>query len=281
MGIQLAAIDMDGTLLNEKGVLEKETANVLQEASEKGVFVVPCTGRCWDELPQELLDIKGIRYAVLSNGARIVDLKTEKTLYLHTIPFPDVSALLPMMIKTGLSYEVTYEGSSFVDDSFMAETLRVFEAAGKSYVKLLERFRFVKDLPAEVHRRKMEIEKISIRRVDPVNRELVLSFFEEHPGYTVTDFYLNGKEFSDIEINAENANKGVAIAALCEMLEIPLEEVIAIGDGHNDIPLLEAAGFGVAMSNAVEDVKSIADYITLSNRENGVATVLRKFVIGR
>ncbi len=85
----------------------------------------------------------------------------------------------------------------------------------------------------------------------------------------------------NIEINAAGVNKGRGLLELGVLLGIRREEIMVCGDGDNDVSMLEEAGFGVAMGNAEEQVKAVADYITCSNDDEGVARAIEKFVLGR
>ena len=277
MAIRLAAVDIDGTLLNSRGILAEETARTICETGERGIFIVPSTGRCWDEYPDSLAALEVVRYAIFSNGARIVDLKTDRTLYSNFIPYEDVLSLLPLLLESGFIYELIYEGSVFIDEAFMAPIYASFREAGEGYLWFFEKIRFVRDLPGEIRNRKMDAEKISIRRVDSEYRKKCTALLREKQLYTVTDFYGKPGALSDVEITVKNCSKGTALSALCDMLEIPAEEILAIGDGHNDISMVEMAGMGIAMGNATAGVKEAAQYITLSNDDLGAALALRKF----
>ena len=85
----------------------------------------------------------------------------------------------------------------------------------------------------------------------------------------------------NIEINAVGVNKGTGLVNLGKMLGIRREEIMACGDGDNDIAMLKEVGFGVAMANAEEKVKAVADYITESNNDEGAAKAIEKFVLKR
>lgn len=276
---QMVFIDMDGTMLGKEGNLSKETDSVLSKVAKSGVFVVPCTGRCWDELPEDILDKDWLRYAVLTNGARIVDLKAQRTLYENPIAYENLAKLMPMILEIGLVYQLVHEGSEFTDDRFLEITMRSFEEAGTGYAELLRKKRFVKDLHSEIHRRKMNAEKVSIRGVDKATQKKIMSFFEDNPGYTITNFFLKKAGSMSIEVNGTNCDKATAAGVLCDMLEIPMEDVIAIGDGDNDVSMIKSAGLGIAMSNACQEAKAAAGYVTLANDEEGVAVALRKFVV--
>ena len=84
---------------------------------------------------------------------------------------------------------------------------------------------------------------------------------------------------TNLEINAPGVNKGMGLIQLGRLLGIEREEIMACGDGNNDLMMLKEVGFGVAMANGADEVKEVADYITLSNEEDGVAAAIEKFVL--
>ena len=98
---------------------------------------------------------------------------------------------------------------------------------------------------------------------------------------TISEIEVTGAFFHNLEVNAKGVTKGQALLRLGEMLGIKREEIMACGDGMNDYEMLSAVGFGVAMGNAMEPLKEIADYITETNDENGVAKAIEKFVLRR
>ena len=277
--IQIIAADMDGTLLDETGFITENTKKMIDDLNKSGVFVVPATGRCWDEIPDEMNNMKGIQYAILANGARIVDLKNDKTLYINTLELKNVLPLLTIIIENDLSYDFVSEGSVFIDECFMEDVLHNYKAAGKGFSWMPERYRFVKNLPAEASSRNMKLEKISIRRILPEKMEVLKHFFSEYPELTVTSYVFRPGEPITLEIGPEGCTKGQALKTLCSMLEFDMANAMAIGDGYNDVSMLSVAGFGVAMGNAVEEVKAVADYVTLSNKQEGATLALRKFVL--
>ena len=93
------------------------------------------------------------------------------------------------------------------------------------------------------------------------------------------DIKISSSVQTDLEINAKNAGKGMALLRLAKRLGIRNSQIMACGDSGNDIEMLQSVGISVAMSNATEEVKKIANYITLSNEENGVADMIDKFIL--
>ena len=276
--VQVVAVDLDGTLLDEEGYITGKTKGTIEKLSAGGTFFVPATGRCWDEIPDDLLEIKGIQYAILSNGARIVDLKHDRTLFVNLLEQKDYTPLFEIINTIGLTYDLVSEGSVFVDECFMEDVLHYFKATGKAYSWMPEKYRFVKNLPSEVFARSMKVEKFSLRRIPIEKINTLTNFFTDHPEFEVTSYVFHPNDPLTLEISSQNSTKGHALQTLCSMLELDISETMAIGDGYNDISMLSAAGFGVAMGNAVDEAKAAADYVTLTNGEEGVGLALRKFL---
>lgn len=275
--IKIVAIDMDGTLLNENGFITENTKKTIENSSDRGVFIVAATGRCWDEIPDEMLTNKGMRYAILSNGARIVDLQNDRTLYSNLIESQNLFSLLSLTEEIGVYYHIVSEGSIFVDERFMKDVMNYFKTKGYGYSWMSEKYRFVKNLPIEARTRNMKVEKITIEGIPQEKMNALTTFFSDCPEFAVTEYAFRPDEPVTLEIGSETCSKGQALKTFCTMFEFDEMETMAIGDGFNDVSLLSAAGFAVAMGNAVEPVKAIADYVTLSNREEGVALAIKKF----
>ena len=105
-------------------------------------------------------------------------------------------------------------------------------------------------------------------------RNEALERIRQIPGTAVTSVLEK-----NIEVNAKDVNKGKAVRLLARMLEIPLAEVLVFGDAANDIQMVREAGIGVAVANAVHEVKEAADYVTGSNDEEGAAKFIEKYVL--
>ena len=119
-----------------------------------------------------------------------------------------------------------------------------------------------------------DVEKINIFLADLKDREPLCRELEQEPDLVITSSLYN-----NLEINASSATKGRALMWLADYLKIDREATMALGDGGNDLSMIQAAGIGVAMVNGLEEVKAAADFITMSNDEDGVAAAVEKFVL--
>ena len=273
MDIRLIAFDLDGTLLRRDKSISPRTIRALQAAKEKGVLLVPATGRLYRSLPEALLDEQLSRYFILVNGAQVYDAETDETLLKEEIS-PALALPMLQFLKTrnvvrgvyidGLGHMSREDYASLhnVAKTFATETL-----LRRSYCPTddLEKF------TAEAH----AVQKIiaffhDISEKQPVLREITAHF----PGFAVSSSLGN-----NIEINAKFATKGNALRFLCERLGISPAQCMSFGDGTNDYSMLRAAGFGVAMGNASAEVQSCADFVTGTNEEDGVAQMIERMLL--
>jgi hypothetical protein len=132
----------------------------------------------------------------------------------------------------------------------------------------------VPDIIRYVEETGQDAEKINIFVKDPAEREPIKKELSAIPGIVICSSLYN-----NLEINAEGATKGNALLWLADYLGIAREETMAFGDGENDVPMLEAAGIGVAMANGVDAAKAAADELTLTNDEDGVAAAIERLVL--
>lgn len=120
-----------------------------------------------------------------------------------------------------------------------------------------------------------EAEKVNIFMADLEEREVLRKELMAIP-----ELSISSSMYNNLEVNAKGADKGSALLWLADYLGIDREETMSFGDGENDIPMIQAAGIGVAMENALDTVKAAADMITLKNDEDGVAAAIRKIIFG-
>lgn len=274
MDIKLIALDLDGTTLRSRSVLSEETKTTLEDAIKKGVHVVVATGRTFASLPGSIFKIKGLEYVITSNGAHITELSSMKNIYSNCADgaaIEKVRKLLkdnrqyPVEVFTdGKAYidEAVYEdvknnGSDYMDAEYIVKTRNPIPCV---YNFMLEHKDYIENI--NIHFRNLE---------DKKNFNEILKSCED---ITVTSSMPH-----NIEIGGKTTSKASAIYNLCQMLDIEESNVMAVGDSPNDSVMIQMAGVGVAMGNAVEEIKAIADYITLSNNEDGVAHAVKKFVL--
>lgn len=272
--IRMIGLDMDGTLLTTEKELTEHTREVLREAIDRGVVVLPATGRPLAGIPEEVLKFPGVRYAVASNGARIVDLKENRVIYEDLVPYETGRRVLEICSRYDSMLEIYYDGVGYAEE----EKLKHLD----EYVPRLPMARYiassrrpVADVRAMHEERKAPTDKVqALFRTTEECKKAWKEVEKEIP-----DIEITGALSNNIEVNAKGVNKGRGLMILGELLGIHREEIMAVGDGSNDIAMLREAGLGVAMENATEAVKAAADVVTLSNDQEGAAAAIEKYVL--
>lgn len=272
--IRMIGLDMDGTLLTTEKELTEHTREVLREAIDRGVVVLPATGRPLAGIPEEVLKFPGVRYAVASNGARIVDLKESRVIYEDLVPYETGRRVLEICSRYDSMLEIYYDGVGYAEE----EKLKHLD----EYVPRLPMARYiassrrpVADVRAMHEERKAPTDKVqALFRTTEECKKAWKEVEKEIP-----DIEITGALSNNIEVNAKGVNKGRGLLILGQLLGIRREEIMAVGDGSNDIVMLREAGLGVAMENATDEVKAAADVITLSNDQEGAAAAIEKYVL--
>lgn len=271
--IKMIGLDCDGTLLNDNKELTDYSREVLHRAIEQGVSIVIATGRPLTGIPKQVLAVEGVRYALTSNGARIVDMQENQVISECTMPAKIARKLLRIFSAYDTYKEVFIDGQGYVG----CEDLERVEA----YVDTESMARYVRECRKPVDNIEELLRDDGIR-VDKVhvmfrNQEERMQAFDEAnrvEGVTTTCAISN-----NIEVNMLGVNKGEGLLRLGKLLGIERDEIMACGDGMNDFEMLKAVGLGVAMENAMEEVKQAADYVTDTNENNGVAKAIEKFAL--
>ena len=270
----MIGLDLDGTLLNEKKELTPRTRLALRKALDAGVVVLVATGRPWMGVPEELRNFPGMRYALTSNGARIVNTADGSVLEEHLLSPELGKRALEICGKYDTLQEIYFDGQGYVCEEKMAQVEK-YDRNPNMWEYLRTTRKPVPDLMELLKKENRGMDKAQALFADMEERKRAWEELAQVDGLTLV-----GSLRYNIEINAAGVNKGSGLIRLGELLGIRREEIMACGDGDNDTVMLREAGFGVATANAEEQVKEAADYITDSNEEDGVAKAIEKFVLG-
>ncbi len=267
---RLLVVDIDGTLLDRRGSISVEDAGALAEARRHGVRVSLSSGRARKACLSIIQKLELDSYHIFFDGALVCTPGLEEEVYARPIG----SAVVERMVETAHSLEVDlelYTSSSYFAEreTWSTQAHREFfglEPAIMDFDRVWERERIIKALTA-ITSREEEI------KVEGFRRKLggSLHFSEARtPAYPDVTF---------INILALGTSKGKALEELATYLTVPLSEVVAVGDGSNDVSLLSSAGLAIAMGNALDEVKAVADYVTLDVQHSGLAAAIRKFLL--
>ena len=273
MTIRLAALDVDGTLLAPDNSITPATKEAIREAKAAGIEIVVCTGRAFVEVRDILRQLPEVRYLSCGTGAYALDVWTMETLYECSMPeelgrqaYRAVAQADCMVhFYTGLSVRHSRWCMDHFTD-YMEEKMRTL--IEQSHI-------IVDDLDAFVERYHGPVEKLYVTFPNRAEYEKAYEAVRKLPV-----FLTDGGWAVDLEVMSRDTDKGVALRTLAEKLGIAREQVLAMGDSGNDCAMLRYAGVGAAMGNAGEQAKKAADVIAPSNREDGVAWMLRRAARG-
>ena len=267
-GLRMLALDLDGTLLTDDKRLTAPTAKALREAAAAGLEIVVVTGRPLSGLSTALPEtLPGVRYVISSNGAVTTDLRTGKTLRAALLPPETAKAVAALPAQRALVYTVFAGGIGLCTAQTLEQMLSPVRGTPlEPYIRSSRRS--VLDLPGCIDA-SHGAENIWIVASDRTERDAlnrrILARWNVRTVLTAQ---------RDIEVGAPEADKGLALSALAEMLGMERSGILALGDNENDLGMFRAAGISVAMGNAAEEIRAAADYVTGSNAQDGAAAVI-------
>lgn len=268
MKYKALALDLDGTLTDSRKQLSTKNKIAIHKAIDKGVAVILASGRPVigiTHLAKELsLKEKG-GYILAYNGGNIIDCKTEEIIYEKIVPKKCIKTICESARKNNV-FALTYTDSEIVAEDDSDKYIIKESLCANAKIKKVDDLVSFVDYPVAKFLVVGEHKKLL-----PVQRELLETF----PG--IIDAFFSESYF--LEVVPAGVAKSTSLDSLLNILHLDKEELIACGDGMNDIPMLEYAGLAVAMENAYPEVKEYADYITLSNDNNGVAYAIEKFIL--
>lgn len=270
--IRLIAMDMDGTLLNERQEISPANLQALREAVDKGIDIAICSGRLSGDSALFALDAGLSSCRILSlNGAYCLDAPLGEAYVTHTMPAEAFDACAGILDEYDVSYACFWQNKIAVLDSSQSEQVRNW-ATQRGREGSPEYFygKEARDKAAQEGICKIVyIEQTDAGRIAEIRARLT-----RIAGIDITSSWPD-----NLEIMPEGINKGLAVRELAQRLGLTAAQVMTIGDYDNDLSMIAYAGCGVAMANATENVKRAAKYITLSNAEDGVAEAIRRYAL--
>lgn len=271
--IKLIALDLDGTTLTRNG-LTRRTRETLEEAIAYGIDVVIATGRPYSALPEDVKNIKGLEYIIISNGAHIVRPVTGEFLYSNYVERDAILNIRSILMERDFPVEVFTGGRAYVDRSLYEDVKR----NGSTYLaaRYILRTREPVDRIYDFwYKHADSIENVNIQFEYQEDKAEMKSILEKAEGITLTS-----STYHNLEVGGETTSKASALWQLCRMKGLTMENIMAFGDSPNDGAMIRAAGIGVAMENATEDILEDADITAPSNDDEGVAYTLRMLLLG-
>lgn len=282
---KLIAIDLDGTLLNSYGEISEEDKKAVQKQIQNGAEVVLTSGRTISAMESFAEEVGANNYLISGNGTVVYDLQNKQNIYEKYLSKEKVLEIIKICEENSMYYNV-YTDRSIITKNLNFNTLFYYSENLKKpaekrtnieqianipeYIASLEE-PFLKitvcDNDKAIFNRMIyalkQIEDIDVLEVAHMSRKIVRIDDEERK-----------LEYYYTEITSKNVNKWDAILYLAKKIQIPVENIITIGDNVNDMKMLENAAFGIAMENSSPNVKEIANFITTDNNNSGVGKAL-------
>ncbi len=266
---KMIVLDLDDTLLNDEHTLSKRNKEALMAAQELGVKVVLASGRPTFGMVSIAKDLQLDQYGsyILSfNGSKIINAKTNEEMFNSSISSEMAHRLYDLSRREGVAI------LSYKDESIIIEEPNEYADIEAT----------ITGLPMQI------VDQFKATITEPVVKAMMLA----HPDVLVDVEQTLVKEVGEevsvfrskpffLEFTALNVTKGTSLHQLTQKLGIKAEEVIAIGDSYNDITMIEFAGLGVAMGNAPDAIKDIANHVTDTNNNDGVAQVVEDFILSK
>jgi hydroxymethylpyrimidine pyrophosphatase-like HAD family hydrolase len=272
--IKLLVIDIDGTLLNPEGKITERTLAAVQAAQQAGIIVTLATARRYSNTRQIANELGLESPIIVYDGVLIVDHPTARIL--HMDPFQADIAQQAVEVLVNHKLQPVVHPASVLNEEIWTGPLEFDNLWLETYFSVY---------PEQV--RRMPFENLCIGHPDPLR---VVTFDEEQRIYSLLP-QLGGLDCSWIAIKRgsygcaelsfmhRGCSKASGVVALAQLLDIPLEQVMALGDNNNDKEMLQVVGWGVAMGQASETIKAVAQAVTASNAEDGAAQAIERYTL--
>lgn len=280
---KLIVSDIDGTLFNSDGKISNKNLEAIKDVTSKGIKFALVSGRSYGFL-KGLSDEYGINIdAIGYNGTEIRDENgniiwkryMDKQDVIDIAKFlEDADCLFKVFTTKGIVCKRPRKIRSIAEEILKSRNEEITDETIKSKENdILLSDLIVSDMIEYIERKDSDIVKIEV--IDS-SRDYLNKISEKVKG--ISEVFITSSYGLNIEIMHKEVNKGNAIKNFAQYLGIDTNEVMAFGDNVNDIEMIEEAGMGVAVENAVDELKKVANFITLSNNEDGVAYAINKFV---
>lgn len=255
----LIAFDMDGTLLNSNKKISADSLEAIEKALQAGKVVTLSTGRPVAELREYEEQLKNLPYYICNSGALVLDRRTNEHIFENTLSESEILSIFEAtkgidVMLHNLSEESYIQQNQF--DRIEDFKMEIYRPLYGNYATMVE------DMEKFYKENRPPLYKFNLYSKNEKDRAFLKAKLSS------LDIAISYAERTSLECVPKNVSKGTALKALCQHLNIPIERSIAVGDADNDLEIIKTAGLGVAMGNANDNVKAIAD-ITVRDCDNG------------
>lgn len=266
MAIRLIALDLDDTLLDSDLQISPDSRQAIEQVRQRGIIVTIATGRMYLSARPYALQLGLATPLITYEGAWVKNSQSEEILYAKPVPHPEAREVMQFFRDRGVHFH------SYYDDQLVMESLT---REGQAYARLAGvEIHLMKDLIAGLDGHEaMKI--MAIANHEPTLLDIEQSLLARYGDR----LHITRSKPHFLEVMHPEADKAKALQVIARHYGLERREVMAVGDSYNDLEMIAWAGVGVAMGNAVPEVKAQADWVTGSNDEEGVAQVLRRLIL--
>mgnify|MGYP004667240183 FL=1 len=284
---KLVAIDLDGTMLNQYGIITEKTKKAIKKVQDKGVEVMIASGRAITSVKRFSKEINSKKYFISGNGAITYDIENNKILYENILKKQKALQIIKICEENSIYYNV-YTETGIIAKNLNYNTLYYYKDNLTKPDDNRTHINIVEDVYNYIDERNEKILKIMICDEHRAVFNSIVRKLKEIPDIEVLDVsHMSRKiikqgteeialEYFYTEVSAKNVDKWNALEEIIKLMNITREEVVAIGDNANDLKMIKNAGLGIAMGESAPYIRQTADMVALSNEEDGVANILRK-----
>lgn len=273
MSIKCVALDLDRTTLDGKGRLSEKNRQALIQAIENGIHIIVASGRAFDTLPDDILGLPGIEYAVTGNGAAMYHVPTGKCLHKYMLLEKDVQAIMDATASEPVTYEAFIDGTAYAGREYVNDPAS-FGATPQAVEYVRTTRHLVSDIRSFISENRRRMDSMDIIVGEEKKKDEVWELVEK----CADEIYITSSIKQLIEISHRDAGKHSGVKYFMDLLGLRREEIAAFGDADNDVDMLSFVGCGIAMENASKKCKAAADYVTRHHDEDGVAYGLREIL---
>lgn len=273
MDIKCIALDLDRTTLNAQGKLSKANEEAIRKAVAKGIHVCIASGRAFDTLPQDVVSIPGIEYAITSNGAAVYRIQDKQCLRSYVLTEQSVKKILELTKDFPVTYEGFIRGTAYAAKEYIEDPVK-FGATEYAVAYVQSTRHLQDDIVSFLKQHDDELDSMDIVVKDEAQKQKVIEVLKAE----VEDIYITSSISQLVEISYKDAGKRSGVKFITEYLGLNPKQVAAFGDADNDIDMLEYAGCGIAMENASNGLLAVADVVTLHHDRDGVAYALKNIL---
>jgi Cof subfamily protein (haloacid dehalogenase superfamily) len=276
MGVRLIALDIDGTLLDSRWTLPEANRAAIAEATRRGIEVALVTGRRYDFAMPIAVQIGTPLTMIVSNGA-LIRTQDGKTHLRHLLPRETAARVLEITMPWRDGCGVVFDrprGNQVILEVFATDDpiRSAYYAHNKEFLG--------QAVPLESCLTEDPLQVMFSGKVEPMrDAEAVLRKAQETEGFGVAATVYESRDFAMIDVIHPHCSKGAALQEWATLRGLARQEVMAIGDNHNDLEMLSFAGIPVVMGNCVPALKTFGWHETCSNDDNGVAAAIEQFAL--